>query len=212
MDICEEFSTTVENLRAKKSWKGCDLRVCVVGQNGSGKSAIVLQEVAGSFVDDYDPTVEDSFRKSLSIAGFGLCFSIYDTGGSEFHFSWAGEGGPIGWPKMDAYIVVFDITNRESFDGFARKALRLIGEKFDCKSVLLVGNKFDLDECRTVSTIEGVLLAFEFRTGYCEASAKTRFHVEEIFEWVYLQHLRVHSYVARRAILETPRSKKCQIM
>ena len=41
----------------------------IQGAGGVGKSAICVQFVSGHFVEDYDPTIEDSYRKQLVIKG-----------------------------------------------------------------------------------------------------------------------------------------------
>ena len=41
----------------------------VSGSGGVGKSAITVQFVSGQFVEDYDPTIEDSYRKIITIKG-----------------------------------------------------------------------------------------------------------------------------------------------
>ena len=45
-----------------------------------GKSAITVQLVSGHFVDVYDPTIEDTYRTTLSIDGNCYQIEIVDTG------------------------------------------------------------------------------------------------------------------------------------
>lgn len=46
----------------------------VVGAGGVGKSALTIQLIQNHFVDEYDPTIEDSYRKQVS--NFFLDFII----------------------------------------------------------------------------------------------------------------------------------------
>jgi len=39
---------------------------------GVGKSALVIQFCQNHFVDEYDPTIEDSYRKQVVIDGLSL--------------------------------------------------------------------------------------------------------------------------------------------
>ena len=39
------------------------------GSGGVGKSAICVQFIQGHFVDQYDPTIEDSYRKQVVVKG-----------------------------------------------------------------------------------------------------------------------------------------------
>lgn len=49
--------------------RGKEYKVVIQGAGGVGKSAICIQFVAGHFVDCYDPTIEDSYRKQLVVKG-----------------------------------------------------------------------------------------------------------------------------------------------
>ena len=42
-------------------------KLVVVGGGGVGKSALTIQFIQSHFVQDYDPTIEDSYRKQCVI-------------------------------------------------------------------------------------------------------------------------------------------------
>eukprot|EP00211_Chloroparvula_japonica_P020953 CAMPEP_0119130670 /NCGR_PEP_ID=MMETSP1310-20130426/8372_1 /TAXON_ID=464262 /ORGANISM="Genus nov. species nov., Strain RCC2339" /LENGTH=49 /DNA_ID= /DNA_START= /DNA_END= /DNA_ORIENTATION= len=44
-----------------------EYKVVVVGGGGVGKSALTIQLIQNHFIDEYDPTIEDSYRKQVSI-------------------------------------------------------------------------------------------------------------------------------------------------
>ena len=46
-----------------------EYKMVIMGSGGVGKSAICLQYVQGHFVNEYDPTIEDSYRKQCVIHG-----------------------------------------------------------------------------------------------------------------------------------------------
>ncbi|XP_072031040.1 circularly permutated Ras protein 1-like isoform X2 [Amphiura filiformis] len=48
---------------------GIDYKVVVCGSGGVGKSAITVRFVSDIFVTDYDPTIEDSYRKQIVVDG-----------------------------------------------------------------------------------------------------------------------------------------------
>jgi len=48
---------------------GQDYKVVILGSGGVGKSALCIQYIQGHFVDQYDPTIEDSYCKQVVISG-----------------------------------------------------------------------------------------------------------------------------------------------
>ena len=44
-------------------------KTVVVGDGGVGKSALTIQFLQNEFLEDYDPTIEDSYRKQAVIDG-----------------------------------------------------------------------------------------------------------------------------------------------
>lgn len=55
----------------------------VLGSGGVGKSALTLRFVRDYFAKDWDPTIEDAYRKSITVDE-GLCMlEILDTAGQD---------------------------------------------------------------------------------------------------------------------------------
>jgi GTPase SAR1 family protein len=95
------------------------------------------------------------------------------------------------WPDYitdsRAGIIVFDITNRESFYQ-VEKWYKIITEVALPDIILiLVGNKVDLKNTRLISIEEGKQLAKDLGIYYMETSAKTNKNIEDVFEWIALQ-------------------------
>ena len=44
-----------------------EYKLVVVGAGGVGKSALTIQLIQNHFVDEYDPTIEDSYRKQVDL-------------------------------------------------------------------------------------------------------------------------------------------------
>ena len=59
------------------------MKIVVFGDGGVGKSALVIKLVSGEFLEEYDPTIEDSHRKVFSCHGTPVMLDILDTAGRE---------------------------------------------------------------------------------------------------------------------------------
>jgi Ras-related protein Ral-B len=87
-------------------------KVIMVGSGGVGKSALTLQYMYDEFVEDYEPTKADSYRKKVQLDGEEVQIDILDTAGQEDYaairdnYFRSGEG----------FLLVFSITEHESFD------------------------------------------------------------------------------------------------
>ena len=55
----------------------------MVGSGGVGKSALTLKFMYGDFVEEYDPTKADSYRKKITLDQVDCQIDILDTAGQE---------------------------------------------------------------------------------------------------------------------------------
>ncbi|KAG7327306.1 hypothetical protein KOW79_008912 [Hemibagrus wyckioides] len=154
-------------------------KVIMVGSGGVGKSALTLQFMYDEFVEDYEPTKADSYRKKVVLDGEEVQIDILDTAGQEDYaairdnYFRSGEG----------FLLVFSITEQESFSAtseFREQILRVKAEE-DKIPLLLVGNKSDLEDKRQVSVTVAREKADEWGVQYVETSAKTRANVDKVF-------------------------------
>ncbi|OCT92566.1 hypothetical protein XELAEV_18015622mg, partial [Xenopus laevis] len=60
-----------------------EYKLVVVGAGGVGKSDLTIQLIQNHFVDEYDPTIEDSNRKQVVIDAETCLLDILDTAGQE---------------------------------------------------------------------------------------------------------------------------------
>ena len=56
-----------------------EYKIVVVGGGGVGKSALTIQLIQNHFIDEYDPTIEDSYRKQVTIDNETSLLDILDT-------------------------------------------------------------------------------------------------------------------------------------
>ena len=90
-------------------------------------------------------------------------------------------------------LVVYDITNKETFDGLTSWLIEI--EKNSSKDVykLLIGNKNDLEDKRQVTYNEGKEFASINGMEFFETSAKTAYKVQEAFELLTKDIIRIVS-------------------
>jgi GTPase KRas protein len=155
-----------------------EYKLVVVGSGGVGKSALTIQLIQNHFVDEYDPTIEDSYRKQVVIDGETCLLDILDTAGQEEYSAMRDTYMRTG----EGFLCVYSITSRASFDEITTFREQILRVK-DKESVpmIIVGNKCDLENERQVTQSEGRDLARSFSCNFMETSAKTRVNVEEAF-------------------------------
>ncbi|CAH9106071.1 unnamed protein product [Cuscuta europaea] len=145
---------------------------------GAGKSSLVLRFVKGQFLEFQESTIGAAFFSStLSVDNTTVKFEIWDTAGQERYHSLA----PMYYRGAAAAIIVFDISNLESFDR-AKKWVKELQKQGNPKMVMaLAGNKADMEDKRKVTAEEAKVYAEENGLFYMETSAKTAQNVNEVF-------------------------------
>jgi len=153
--------------------------IVVVGAGAVGKSAITVRFINGTFVQKYDPTIEDSYRKQVEIDGKACILDIMDTAGQEEYSALRDQYMKSG----DGFVLVYSITSQFSFEytnKLRQSIFRTKDEQQDIP-IMLVGNKCDLEADRAISLEDGQKLADQWGTGFVEASAKVNKNVSHIF-------------------------------
>lgn len=109
----------------------------------------------------------------------GIHFSlvIWDTAGEEKYHAL----GPIFYNGTDGAIIVYDCTNKESFNRAEKWFQELKEICNNNPRIILVGNKIDLPN-KVVNTEDGQNLAKKYRANFYEISALSGNGIDEIFE------------------------------
>ena len=135
-------------------------KIIVLGAGGVGKSALTIRLVTDKFLEEYDPTIEDYYRKPDEINGAEIVYELLDTAGQEeFAFMqdrWIRE--------TEAILFVCDITMISTFEeieNLYEKVKRIKEDELINMSFVVVGNKCDLEELREVKKEEGEKLIKE---------------------------------------------------
>jgi Ras-related protein Rab-21 len=128
-----------------------NFKVVLLGEGAVGKTSLVVRYVDNKFNDKHISTLQASFlTKNINIAGRRLTLSIWDTAGQErFHAL-----GPIYYRDSNGAILVYDITDEDSFQKvkvWVKELRKMLGNDI---ALCIVGNKTDLDKDRHVTVDE----------------------------------------------------------
>ncbi|VDL20361.1 unnamed protein product [Hymenolepis diminuta] len=155
-----------------------EYKLVVLGSGGVGKSALTVQFVQGIFVEKYDPTIEDSYRKKVEIDNEQCILEILDTAGTE-QFTAMRD---LYMKNGQGFILTYSITSPPTlFDLIDLREHIIRVKDTDSIPIVLVGNKCDLEDERAVGKEEGQKLARQWNCTFMETSAKLKINVSEIF-------------------------------
>lgn len=139
---------------------------------------MTIQLIQSHFVDEYDPTIEDSYRKQAVIDDKVSILDILDTAGQEEYSAMREQYMRTG----EGFLLVYSVTSRTSFEELMTYYQQILRVKdSDYVPLFVIGNKSDLEDERQVSYEEGQSLAKQFNAPFLETSAKQNINVEESF-------------------------------
>ncbi len=162
----------------------------IVGNHEVGKTSLIRQFVERKFSHDYRATIGlNIFAHNFDFQGNELNLQLWDIGAQQYFKRFR----RIYYNGAEAAFVVFDLTNRNSFEK-VQDWYEEINELIDEKNIpiVLVGNKDDLAEQRVISTSEGEALAKSLSENgieYIETSALTGNNVKDAFELIAYHYI-----------------------
>ncbi|KAI1280719.1 Ras-related protein Rab-22A [Halotydeus destructor] len=154
-----------------------EVKVCVLGDSGVGKSSLVQRFVHNTFNIANESTIGASFMtKTLVINNATIKFNIWDTAGQEKYRALA----PMYFRGAAACIVVYDVTSLSSYRSVHSWVKELQSHAPSDIVLVLAANKCDLDR-RAIPVKDAKAYASNIGALFMETSAKNSFNVNQLY-------------------------------
>lgn len=175
-----------------------EFTVVTLGESSVGKTSITQRYCTETFEEKRKSTINASnLTKDLYIESSRVSLDIWDTAGQERHRAIASNY----YRKAQGAIVVFDITNRDSFKRLREWILELNQQCEPGVCLLIIGNKCDLEGKRQVDHASAEELASNVGCKLVYTSAKEGDGIYRAFE------ILTSDMIARKKLEERQRDK-----
>ncbi|CAN9500827.1 unnamed protein product [Ophioblennius macclurei] len=154
-------------------------KLLIIGNSSVGKTSFLFRYADDSFSGSFVSTVGIDFKvKTVQRNDKRIKLQVWDTAGQERYrtITTAYYRGAMG------FVLMYDITNRESFSAVHDWATQIKTYSWDNAQVIMVGNKCDATNERQVGAETGRQLAEQLGFEFFEASAKEDVNVRRVFE------------------------------
>uniref|UniRef100_A0A2I3RWJ9 GTP-binding protein Rheb n=1 Tax=Pan troglodytes TaxID=9598 RepID=A0A2I3RWJ9_PANTR len=157
-------------------------KIAILGYRSVGKSSLTIQFVEGQFVDSYDPTIENTFTKLITVNGQEYHLQLVDTAGQD-EYSIFPQTYSI---DINGYILVYSVTSIKSFEVIKvihGKLLDMVGKKeIDQNGACFINQLY-----MVISYEEGKALAESWNAAFLESSAKENQTAVDVFRRIILE-------------------------
>jgi GTPase SAR1 family protein len=176
----------------------CQFKMVLLGESAVGKSSLVLRFVKGQFHEYQESTIGAAFlTQTVSVDDTTVKLELWDTAGQEryfflfkylfftfkiyIYFFRYHSLAPMYYRGAQAAIVVYDITNADTFSRAKVWVKELQRQAAPNIVIALAGNKADLAAKRQIEIVDAQTYAEENGLIFMETSAKTAMNVNDIF-------------------------------
>lgn len=147
-----------------------NVHAVVLGLDGVGKSALTVRFLTRRFIWEYDKNLEMTYRHHMTLDGQYVALDIMDT---------AGENTEEKLVKLasfgELFFILYSITDRISFMEARRLGRYFKKVKNNNSTLILVATKTDQERHRKIRETEGLGLAKELGSVFCEISISEGF-------------------------------------
>ncbi|KAL9544804.1 Ras-related protein Rab6 [Mucor bainieri] len=162
-------------------------KLVFLGEQSVGKTSLITRFMYDTFDNTYQTlngicysqaTIGiDFLSKTMYLDDRTIRLQLWDTAGQERFRSLI----PSYIRDSSVCVVVYDITNRNSFLNTSKWIDDVRAERGTDVIIVLVGNKTDLNDKRQVTVDEGEKKAKEYNIMFIETSAKAGYNVKALF-------------------------------
>eukprot|EP00484_Ammonia_sp_Unknown_P001084 CAMPEP_0197023418 /NCGR_PEP_ID=MMETSP1384-20130603/4106_1 /TAXON_ID=29189 /ORGANISM="Ammonia sp." /LENGTH=207 /DNA_ID=CAMNT_0042451621 /DNA_START=161 /DNA_END=784 /DNA_ORIENTATION=- len=155
-----------------------NFKVVLLGEGRVGKTSILLRYINNTFSEKQTSTFQASYQeKMIHIGNNTVNLAIWDTAGQERFHALA----PIYYRDSNAAILVFDITDRTSFQKvqhWIEELRKIVGKDI---IIMIAANKIDLESKREVDNHDVHEYARSVGAQVLGTSAKSGKGVHDLF-------------------------------
>lgn len=152
----------------------------LLGAGGCRTSDLTIQFVKPYFYDDFDPSKQDTYRRSCVIDNEVAEIDVIDTTGQE-EYSYFATINQFG-REVAGFMLVYSVTSRQGFEGITTYYDQILKQKDkDYFPTVIVGIECLQESLREVSTEEGRSLAKRLGCIFVEADAESSVKVDAAF-------------------------------
>ena len=152
------------------------INIMTLGISSVGKTSFIFRFTENTFQNLFISTIGIDFKvKIIEIENIKYKLIFYDTAGQEKFKSVA----PNLIKKAHGIIIMYDITNKSSFDSIPEILKDIKEEKGNDFPMILIGNKIDLEPDREIKKEQGEDLASKNGIEFFEISNKEGINVQE---------------------------------
>ena len=155
-------------------------KILILGDSTVGKTCFLTRYTDNTFQEEYLASIGMDYKiKSYEKEdGNSIKLYIWDTAGQDRFRSITRNY----YKGADGIILIYDITNEESFNNVKNWINSIKEEAPDKVVIILVGNKVDDEENRKIKKENGEKISQEFKLPFFECSAKADINVNSAFE------------------------------
>ena len=152
------------------------INIMTLGISSVGKTSFIFRFTENTFQNLFISTIGIDYKvKIIEIENTKYKLIFYDTAGQEKFKSVA----PNLIKKAHGIIIMYDITNKSSFDSIPDIIKNIKEEKGNDFPMILIGNKIDLEPDREIKKEEGKDLASKNGIEFFEISNKEGINIQE---------------------------------
>mmetsp|Transcript_34121 Transcript_34121/g.39767 ORF Transcript_34121/g.39767 Transcript_34121/m.39767 type:complete len:205 (-) Transcript_34121:99-713(-) len=184
--------------------KKVQVKVCILGSSGVGKSSLLRRFVTNEFEETEQTTLGAAFQdKNLDYKGTMYKFQIWDTAGQEKYAPLA----QMYYRDAKVAILVYDITNKDSYATLKEWYTELMDKGPKDLIICVVGNKCDLEEQEEVDGETARTYARSINALFRLTSAKENKGISELFTKV-CEQLEQRESESMRSSQQVPKGNK----
>ncbi len=192
---------------ADKKEKELLYKILLLGDSSVGKTCFLMRYTDNTFQEIHMSTIGLDYKlKNVQLDdGKMVKIQIWDTAGQDRFRSITKNY----YKGAHGIIVMYDVTNRRSFDNVKNWVEQIREEVSNKVSIILVGNKIDDVDGRKVTTEEGQKMAEECGLSFFECSAKSGDNIDHTFNELVKKTVESYSQMdGTGAKLNSKNSKK----